>query len=160
MVDLAPILRCSVNCTWHIILHPQGRVFLTSLYSQGGLERDHSTHAIWRGMEGASTNVHKVFPSRKHWLVQVYPNGVCPKAVTSITKGPRKLFVYHTTVGPSASYRLQPALNCCSWSLEIVHASYMVPKLWHRTVDPSPLLSDIARNDHIPWHAQWAIGLK
>ena len=87
---------------------PQGHVFLTALHGQGWLELGHFQNTIWRGMEGPSTNVHKVFPSRKHRLVRAYPNGVCPKDVTSITEGPRKLFGYHTTVGPSASYRLQP----------------------------------------------------
>jgi hypothetical protein len=58
-------------------------------------------------MEGASTNVHTVFPSRKH-RVRGYPNEVCPQDVTPIAEGPRKLFVDHTTVGSSASYGLQP----------------------------------------------------
>jgi len=91
-----------------IIHHPPSYVLLTSLRGQGGLEWDRSAHAIWRGMEGASTNVHAVFPSRKHWVVPGYRNGVCPQDVTPIAEGPTKLFVYRTTVGPSASHRLQP----------------------------------------------------
>ena len=41
-------------------------VLLISLHGQGGLEMGHCDHAIWRGMEGASSNVHAVFPSREH----------------------------------------------------------------------------------------------
>ena len=56
-----------LNELYVAIIHPPPiYVLLTSLRGQGGLEMGHLAHAIWRGMEGASSNIHKVFPSGKH----------------------------------------------------------------------------------------------
>ena len=88
----------------------------------------HLAHAIWRGMEGASSNIHKVFPSGKHWVLRGYPNGVCPQDVTPIAEGPRKFFVYHTTVGPSASYRL----NLKGYYFQHGWWSSHLPYIWSR----------------------------
>jgi len=123
---------------------PQSYVLLTSLHGQGGLEMAHSAHAVWRGMEGASTNVHTVFPSRKRWLVQGYPNGVCPQDVTPIAEGPRKLFVYHTTVGPSASYRLRPWKNNIASAVDGIAISLAYGLDIKETDDPHVKLAETA----------------
>ena len=85
---------------------PQNYVFLTSLHGQDGLEMGHCDDAIWRGMEGASTNVHTVFPSRKRWVVQGYSSGIYLQDVTAIAEGPRRFFVHHATVRFPACYQL------------------------------------------------------
>ena len=67
MVDLHSPQFTMLNELYVAIIHPPpSYVLLTSLRGQGGLEMGHLAHAIWRGMEGASSNIHKVFPSGKH----------------------------------------------------------------------------------------------
>ena len=65
------------------------------------------TPSVRRGMEGTSADLHKVFPPRKHWIVQGYPNGVPAQDVTPIVDAPREFFVYHTAVRLPTSYRAE-----------------------------------------------------
>ena len=67
----------------------------------------HSIPSVWRGMEGTSADVHKVFPPRKHQLVRGHANGILAQDVTPIIEASRGFFVHHTIVCLAAFYRFE-----------------------------------------------------